>query len=452
MRFQEFSVVSEGYKEVSAKFADSTDQDTITSTIARFKELVNKNQVSGNERNIDWWGKQGWDKFQLFVNAKFQQKTQTQQKSRKSVGNSHVLDENNDWLIVVPLDKDASCFHGKDTDWCTTKPDESHFESYFRDKLVTLIYFLHKKSGNKWAIAHHPYENTFFNKNDTELTQVKFDRVTGLNSQTYLDMIKSGTSAEKYATSARTNMQYQLDELRRLLDEHSRLGKEKRNIQIETLLLTVKSTIDLRVYMNLISNDKSIELDQTMQTLVLSLLPFMMERISNLTEKTSRMAVKKDTNFIRYISNPSESVISHVIQTNPFMIKHIKDPSLSTITMALNINSHVIFSLGKKITTENAIIATELWLNSDDSDEGPDRTPNGNVSVTDLTSWLDSLESKITISYEYYKWFMDTVPNGLGANAIAMHFLTNDEIFNDQIKQEIIQLRPEFKKIMDSIE
>ena len=39
--------------------------------------------------------------------------------------------ENDDWLVVIPLDKDASCFHGKNSDWCTTKINQGNFEDYF---------------------------------------------------------------------------------------------------------------------------------------------------------------------------------------------------------------------------------------------------------------------------------------------------------------------------------
>jgi len=155
MRYTELKLV-EGYKEVTQKFAQEAEAEQVKKAIDQYRELVNRNQVQGNERNIDWWGKQGWERFRTFVNAKSQQQSITQQKKRKNTGRSHTLAENDRWLIVVPLDKDASCFHGKGTDWCTTKPDHDYFHVYFLNSSATLIYFLQKQTGAKWAASVHP--------------------------------------------------------------------------------------------------------------------------------------------------------------------------------------------------------------------------------------------------------------------------------------------------------
>ena len=134
-----YELLKEGYKDAQAEFASVSDPSTAAQIIAAYKQLVTKNQVKGNERNIDWWRKQGWDKFNEFVLAKAAEPTKSDVKRKRLVGKSSTIREDKKWLIVIPLDKDASCFHGKDTDWCTTKQFQSHFERYFYEDNVVLI-------------------------------------------------------------------------------------------------------------------------------------------------------------------------------------------------------------------------------------------------------------------------------------------------------------------------
>ena len=183
------SWIIEGYKEATSEFT-KVDPNA-AEVIKQYRDLVNRNQVQGDERNIDYWRKQGYEKFKEFVSKKSQMKSTTQLKRSKSVGESITLHEDENWLIVIPLDKDASCFHGKDTDWCTTKPFQSYFEEYFYDDNVTLVYFIRKSDMNKWAIAIHKYRTEYFDKNDSSIQQSKFDKQTRLNSTSFIDLALS---------------------------------------------------------------------------------------------------------------------------------------------------------------------------------------------------------------------------------------------------------------------
>lgn len=159
MRLMDFIV--EGFKEVEAKFvASGADQQTVKDTIQKYRDLVNKNQIQGSERNIDWWGKnKTFQDFAQFIELKSVVPTKTQTKRSKNVGRSITLHEDDNWLVVVPLDKDASCFHGKNSDWCTTKRSQPQFKEYFHDKNIILIYCLNKQTGGMWAIAN--YRNVY---------------------------------------------------------------------------------------------------------------------------------------------------------------------------------------------------------------------------------------------------------------------------------------------------
>lgn len=176
--------LDEGFKEAQVEFAQASSEEEAQTKITLFRDLVNRNQVQGNERNIDFWRKQGWEAFNQFVSTKSQEKSKTQEKRSKVEGKSITIHEDPNWLVVVPIDKDASCYHGKNTDWCTTKPNRGHFEDYFYSSKITLIYCLQLATGNKWAIAVGSHANAtaeYFDKQDNAISKEQFQEQTGLD-------------------------------------------------------------------------------------------------------------------------------------------------------------------------------------------------------------------------------------------------------------------------------
>lgn len=327
MRYLQIKIV-EGYKEVADKFSqEAVDASSVQNVIAKYKDLVNRNQVQGNERNIDWWGKQGWQNFEKFVTAKSQQPSQNQQKKRKSAGKSHTLAENNEWLIVVPLDKDASCFHGKGTDWCTTKPQHDYFEDYFRDANVTLIYFLQKQTGKKWAIAVHDSGiDEYFDINDNKIRNGDLADQTGLPLETimkYVNIVNDkSTEVSKKADASRNTMRNEIDQLEIMIDDLRRSRSEDRSPEIETLLLRTKSVDYLKQYMYVVANEEEnpTEFDQNMQNLIALKLPYMITNIANPTEKTIRLATdhsEYSMSFLRDIEKLHPDVVYNAFKNNP---------------------------------------------------------------------------------------------------------------------------------------
>jgi len=181
MRLIEFLL--EGYKEALADFSAKSNPSLAKELIDKYKDLVNKNQVQGDERNIDFWRKKGFEEFRSFVTVKAAQPTKTQIKKKKVVGKSINLIENNTWLIIIPLDKQASCFHGKESNWCTTKIKGNYFEEYFENGQILLIYCLQKLTGKMWAIAAHKKLNKveLFDKQDKRVSVKRFIEETGLD-------------------------------------------------------------------------------------------------------------------------------------------------------------------------------------------------------------------------------------------------------------------------------
>jgi hypothetical protein len=316
-----YEIIIEGYKEATSEFTTaSNDKAEVDKVIAQYRELVNRNQVKGDEKNIDWWRKQGWNKFKEFVSSKSQEKSITQVKRSKNKGDSRTIAENSTWLIVVPLDKDASCFHGKNTDWCTTKPFQLYFEEYFYNEEVTLIYCLNKKTGEKWAIAGHKNMNEveYFDKNDEELTKEDFDAQTGLKSD---DLLKKalGTEVATKAQTSREKYKAAIDKIKEFLN----IQPKERNTEIEKLLFYTKSLIF--DYMEKIGprDDYPIQL----QLIAVNQNGNAIKYIENPSEALQLAAVKEVGDAIQFIKNPSEAVQLAAVQQYGYAIKYIKNPS-----------------------------------------------------------------------------------------------------------------------------
>lgn len=232
-----FQNLLEGYKEAQYEFAAASDPTTASNTIAMYKDLVNRNQFLGNERNIDWWRKQTWEKFSKTVSIKSRQMTTTREKRSRSTGNSIILDETLEWLIVIPLDKDASCFHGKHTDWCTAKPYTNSFETYFHGNM-TLVYCLQLQTGKKWAIvvydgnAHQP---VFVNDRDNVISVESFKTDTRLDPTKYIQLVGDEliTQPVQVRRSSHTAL---TQEVKRLL-----MGVDSPNLELEQKLLALNN-------------------------------------------------------------------------------------------------------------------------------------------------------------------------------------------------------------------
>jgi len=232
------NLLDEGYKEAKTEFSEVASPDEVDKTISIYKELVNRNQVKGNERNIDYWRKQKWDAFKTFVDELKNKPSKTQIKRQRVIGKSINLQEDDDWLIVIPLNKEASCFHGRKSSWCTTKPNQSNFEQYFYDKGVVLIYCLQKKTGGMWAVVGHKDIETIemFTQDDTSISESTFKRQTGLDARNIVNKALGDKVINKEINDTRQSYKDKIVELDNLLDEKP-LNKKK----IEELLRYTKS-------------------------------------------------------------------------------------------------------------------------------------------------------------------------------------------------------------------
>ena len=239
MRFDEFATIFEGYREAQQEFAQGTDADAVKKMINAYRSLVDRNQVQGQERNIDYWRKQGWENFSKFVQSKSQERSSTQVKQAKGIKPQQItLRDDNKWLIVIPLDKDTSCFYGRGTSWCTTKSQERYFEQYFYDNFVTLIYYINKLTGRMWAMAvdYDQGEVECVDQNNNPLSEDDFEYQTRLVPIIWLNQARAAQHIDTI-DAHRAPWQAAMDKLNKM--DFGQLSPEQKP-EVEKLLLFVK--------------------------------------------------------------------------------------------------------------------------------------------------------------------------------------------------------------------
>jgi len=372
MRIHELLI--EGYPDTIAAFNQVADANLVKTTVNQYRDLVNRNQVTGNERNIDWWRKQGWDKFSAFVADKQTQASKTQIKRKRAAGKSITLKETPDWLVVIPLDHDASCFHGRDTAWCTARPATHYFDEYFLDRSITLIYCINKTTGEKYAIAYHPDVNEIemFNSADKSISADEFESATGFDPRALVKMVPHGGNITDERRVRRQAMETMRTKLKKWRD-HGRI----RDKNLEQELMDLKST-DMAAYyiialgqpedyggdretysfppaLEMMAVGSSLE-NEMFNELYLSIsdypiaymrnpsravrvasvknAPYSIRMLPNPTEEEHLAAVGIRGVIIRYIKNPTPAVQLAAVKNDPKSIEYIANPTAAAVAAA----------------------------------------------------------------------------------------------------------------------
>ena len=215
MRAREF--IFEDYKDAKKEFSRVADPALVQTTIDQYKQLVNRNQFRNPaEKNIDHWRGRGWEAFSQMVKLKSSDITDTQRKRGKVAGNAITLQDDAEWVVLIPLDKEASVHYGRGTEWCTTKPFHSYFEEYVYNRNITLIYAIDNATGiRSVAISIEPDTSNgekieMFNKLDNPISARRYTEISGLDSAEFINMSKSPETQQQLKQIAASREKYNL--------------------------------------------------------------------------------------------------------------------------------------------------------------------------------------------------------------------------------------------------
>jgi hypothetical protein len=367
-----YDLLLESYALANNQFLQNAPADLVQNTITTYKSLVDRNQVQGQERNIDYWRKQGWELFVKFVTDKMNTPTKTQIKKASVKGKSILLQETPEWLIVMPLSHTSSCFYGKDTEWCTARPTDHYFNAYFFTHNVDLIYCINKKSGGKWAIASHKdvKEVEMFDQKDNPISESQFYTQTGMHVNAILGLIPADHHEIKQVKELRQQL---VNKTKLLLNQWRKTGKA-RNPEIEHLLIELKSSELCYTYVMGVGKTHGAQSfpeelskaavahhsysipktaaasalryianpNNSIYRLAIRSIPAAIRLIKNPDLTIQTLAVEQDPTTIVYLKSPPYEVQAKAIKHSPWLIRAIKNPSLDLQLLAVSQDPHTI--------------------------------------------------------------------------------------------------------------
>lgn len=359
MRIHE--LITESFGDARVAFGrDASPQDVIK-YIDRFKELTNKNLIKGQENDIGTWINAGWDDFRDYIDQ-FNGAT-SKSASKKNMKKDRILVHEDDKIrVVVPLSKEASCFYGKNTQWCTTasKDEDNYWDRYFYHNRDTMFYLLPKNEDPKFSVLLQADDTTkqiLYTDGDA---MVPFEQIT-----------------ERYD-----------------------ITKEV----VEGWYLEFRNEIMAARDLN--------NLDEHVQTRILTKFPEFVTKINNPSEDMLVSVASSNAQLVRYLDNPSEEVLLAAVSRNVRIMHSIEAPSEAVQLKAIECNP-LSYTLIKNPTER----ATELY-NSLKESTMPVTASSGMFQRSTGDRVVDSNIKKTTIMSpdEYLKQAYSVTDGRLGGS------------------------------------
>jgi hypothetical protein len=163
--FRSFHILEESYKDAKSVWLKSAPDrgNEINSTISIYKDFVQRNIISGAEKDITYWIKKPFDEFKSFVTELETSQTEKKEKKKALKEDAELVFDNSKCSVYHIKSHEASCKYGAGTKWCVTSPSSGHWDSYTNDYNVTFYYIILKiaspfknKDMSKIAVAVYP--------------------------------------------------------------------------------------------------------------------------------------------------------------------------------------------------------------------------------------------------------------------------------------------------------
>jgi len=333
----------DGYKEAQIDFSKYGRPEQVKDMISKYRQLVDRNQVQGAERNIDAWRKKGWYEFQRYVFDKSQEHSKTQKKKLvKREEDAVTVFERNNITGVMPLNKNASINIGRHSDWCTTKAEHKYWEEYTGKGVILIYCFLNYEGDgggdDMWAIAfyrNHPTSVELFTASDDPITAEQFLEETGVPAHEIIRAALNNRNIDNVEVEppeeqkTKTYNDTIIDKL--TINRHAYAGK--RDPEIEYALLhffdrTQHNDFSDRSFHNLL------------RTYTKNIKP---EDMKNMDPLFQNDYLATHPEFLQFISNPTAEQIDAVIVAKPSFIKTIPHPTKDQLELAF-LNDRDLFS------------------------------------------------------------------------------------------------------------
>jgi hypothetical protein len=223
--------------------------------------------------------------------------------------------EDDNWLVIIPHTREASCYYGKNTQWCTAATTSNNmFDRY--NKFGPLYININKKTNEKFQF--HFETRQFMDERDKRIIFKDFIKNNPDLKEFYIKVLLKIPNI--YASDLVVDFRYTKDEnINRLAVQKN--GKAIRFIKNPPEELQRLAIQQDGKFIRFIKNPT-----EAIQQLAVQNNSNYIQYIKNPTEAIQRLAVQNDGLALKFIDNPSEELQRLAVQQNPVAIQSIKNP------------------------------------------------------------------------------------------------------------------------------
>ena len=199
MKLSNFLILAYNLKEVKTKYPDAEkDLDEALShgmsnkwivwlarnhkdhKVKDLVKLTNDADVRMNKgtlnKDIEFWNKKSFEDLDKGVDESTLSKSEIN-KLKKQEG-STLLDTVGDWKVYDITSYEASVLYGKNTKWCISGRNKSHWDSH-KESGIDITFVVNKKTDEKYAVTAVGEDRDFVNAKNEYMTEKEFSNAVG---------------------------------------------------------------------------------------------------------------------------------------------------------------------------------------------------------------------------------------------------------------------------------
>ena len=237
--------------------------------------------------------------------------------------------------IVIPKTREASCYFGKNTKWCTAATKNNKFDQYnSKDNLYILLF---KKENIRWQF--HFQSMQFMDEKDQDLTAAQVKSVGYLFPGTFIHP----DASEQVQLAAIQQHGAAIGYIKNP-SKQAQLAAIQQN---GTAIYHIKNPSEQVQLTAVQQNGRAIEYiknpSEQIQLAAVQQNGYAIKYIENPSEQVQLTAIQQNGTAISYIKNSNEQIQLAAVQQNGNAIEYIKNPSEQIQLAAVQQNGYAIF-------------------------------------------------------------------------------------------------------------
>jgi hypothetical protein len=150
MRYHQ--LLNESFPLAKQEWEKEANPADVDKYITKFKQLVAKNIVKNQDRDINIWRKHGWEAFKAYVDDRSEFKTRREYKKPINSGDAIEVLKHGEWTVWLPLDIYSNVRLTDGKVWCTGNFNSGEFDYVFKEGFI--LYVLSPTNPGGWAVVY----------------------------------------------------------------------------------------------------------------------------------------------------------------------------------------------------------------------------------------------------------------------------------------------------------